>query len=448
MKTRASSPKVTKPTTHVTTAQPEKPAAMGKRPSSTTHASTFSGTRTSTAERARHEQSVQADASRAATSAQRASGAIYGAINDKLIPAPPFPTPQQLKSKTEPGAAMPAEAVAYVKKMMMGDMHARWHTTRDFKFTMAELPASAPASSPTGQLNAAWNALRAAGQGLPAPKPQKGDPPLTPQQQAFVTAMNAFCAANPKSKDSATQDVVQTWQEVQKQNWPIPAREEGDPGNGLDFLAMHHDMIGDMKKHCANDPVAMAALNGWAQLPTPQPWPYDPKDSTAGVAKATTAVNLLNEMMATSDPGSITKFKTDFKQVTGLDFDNTSPDQYGLWIQSSAGGLPNSGIHNWMHNQYEVPGSPIEMDSFNQNVQNQHFWGLHGFIEGSFMKFLELRNIPLSTLQPVFDEQEKEMGMGHMVMGGTKGVGAGMDKGLAAVIQRAQDGVRERGLMK
>jgi len=214
---------------------------------------------------------------------------------------------------------------------------------------------------------------------------------------------------------------------------------------------MHHDMIGDMKKHCAKDPVAMAALNGWAQLPTPQPWPYDPKDSAAGVAKATTAVNLLNEMMATSDPASITKFKADFKQVTGLDFDKTSPDQYGLWIQSSAAGLPNSGIHNWMHNQYEVPGSPIEMDSFTQNVENQHFWGLHGFIEGSFMKFLALRNIPLSTLQPAFDEQNKEMDMGHMVMGGmgTKGpVGAGMDKGLAAVIARAQAGVRERGLMK
>jgi len=380
---------------------------------------------------------LQAQRGRATGQAQAAS----------LISPPPFPTAQELKSKKEPSAAMPAEAVTYVRKMMMGDMHARWHTTRDFRFTMEELPANAAPDSPAGKLSAAWKALRDAGQGLPAPKPPKNAPPLTPQQKAFTDAMNAFATANAKSKDGNTKDIVQTWKEVQKQNWPIPARQEGDPGNGLDFLAMHHDMIGDMKKQCANDPVAMSALNGWAQLPAPAPWPYDPNDSKDGVAKATTAVNLLNEMTSASDPASISKFKTDFKQVTGLEFDKTTPDQFGLWIQSSAAGLPNSGIHNWMHNQYEVPGSPVEMDSFNKNVENQHFWGLHGFIENSFMKFLSLRNIPVDSLKPAFDEQNKEMDMGPMPMGGMKGASM-PDPDLQAVIQRAQAGVRDRGLMQ
>jgi hypothetical protein len=210
---------------------------------------------------------------------------------------------------------------------------------------------------------------------------------------------------------------------------------------------MHHDMIGEMKKQCASDPVAMSALNGWAQLPTPAPWPYDPNSSKPGVAKATTAVKLLNDMTSASDPASVTNFKAEWKQVTGLDFDKTTPDQFGLWLQSSAGGIPNSGIHNWMHNQYEVPSSPVEMDSFNKNVENQHFWGLHGFIENSFMKFLSLRNIPVDSLKPAFDEQNKEMGMGSMHMGGMKGAQM-PDPALQEVIKRAQDGVRDRGLMQ
>jgi hypothetical protein len=327
-----------------------------------------------------------------------------------LLPLPPaFPT-TDIVNGTVPETSMPPNVVSYVKAQLLGEQHARWHTTRDFLFTMQELSQVTPATG--GDVLKAWDDLRAAHLGLPAPNPPPGTP-VDPKQTAFITAMKAFVAANANSTDPSIQDVVNTWNQIQSENWSIPARQEGDPGNGLDFLTMHHEMILTMKNTFAQDPAVTAILKGWREYPTPAPWPYDAKTSAPGVAKATTAANLMNEMLAADTPSLVAKFKTDFKTVTGLDFDSATPDQFGQWIQSSAAGLPHSGLHNWMHNQYEVPNSSVEMDSFVLNVQNPHFWGLHGTIDNCFMKFLSLRGISVNdpAIKADLAEQAAEMGM-------------------------------------
>src|ERR1700693_1572210 len=52
-----------------------------------------------------------------------------------LVAPPPFPTADMVSGKVKE-TPMPPEAVAFVKKMMVGEEHSRWHTTRDFTFTM------------------------------------------------------------------------------------------------------------------------------------------------------------------------------------------------------------------------------------------------------------------------------------------------------------------------
>jgi hypothetical protein len=300
-------------------------------------------------------------------------------------------------------------------------MHARWHTTRDFAFTLQELDKNS-ADPKTKAVLTTWQALRAAKLGVPAAKAAAGTT-VDPKQEAFLDAMNAFAAANAKSKDDNIGDVVSTWQQIQKQKWPIPAREEGDPGNGLDFLAMHHEMVLMMKnmlasatkKMSAADQQTMRALDGWTHFPAPAPWPYDAADSTGGVANATKAVNLMNSMLTVDakNTAAVADFKKQFQSVTGVAFDSASPDQLGAWLQSSAAGMPNSGVHNWMHNEYEVPNSPTEMDSFVVNVQNPHFWGLHGTIDAAFLKFLSLRGMSVDSpdVKTALAEQAAEMGM-------------------------------------
>jgi hypothetical protein len=333
----------------------------------------------------------------------------------KPIDPPSVPTAAELKNpKSE--KSMPANFVDYNTRMRTGAMHNQWHTTRDFGEIIGELTqTTGPA------VLAAWQALRNATprQGLPAPTPPAGSPPKTLEQTAFVNAMTAFVAANKGSKDQGVQDVLSTWAQVQKNNWPIPEKQEGDPGNGLDFLAMHHVMFSDWKENFANDPVVTTALRGWSHFAAPVAWPYDKTDTavTEGVPQAQVAVTLCNELLDLdpNDATAVGKFFDDYKNVTNVARENVTLDQFGLWFQSPAGGYSNSGLHDFEHNEYEVPNSPVEMDSFTKNVNNPNFLGLHGTTDAMFVKMAALLNVPFSTLQAEFDEQAKQMNMQPIV---------------------------------
>lgn len=154
-----------------------------------------------------------------------------------------------------------------------------------------------------------------------------------------------------------------------RQGWARAARQEGEPGNGVEFLAMHRAMIEILAE---TDPAARPLLQGWESPPT------DPQDA--------------------NDPlpnGASTPFDRDM--LAALDrlqhhLDSfASEDELGRYIETSfrpAKGAPTAraadrtaGVHNYLHQRFQDPSSPIDLGNPSVNLLNPRFWRLHGWID-------------------------------------------------------------------
>jgi len=166
------------------------------------------------------------------------------------------------------------------------------------------------------------------------------------------------------------------------QGWRRADIQEGQVGNGLEFLAMHRVMIRTLVKEFPKDAALFA---GWKAPPVshddaddPVPpnnnnWDFD-KDK----AKA------LDELASHLDT-----FKTD--------------DEFGLYVETTLRPTaqdPNGraadksvGIHNYMHNRFMEPGSPIDIGDPSVNLQNRRFWRLHGWIESRWTEFRKQKGL-------------------------------------------------------
>lgn len=172
-----------------------------------------------------------------------------------------------------------------------------------------------------------------------------------------------------------------TW--VQQNGGSRANRQEGQAGNGLDFLAMHRVMIRQLKQAF---PANANLFAGWLQPPTNPNDANDPMPNN-GQAKP------FNPNMSTA----VTRLQNDIATFT-------SDDAVGLYIQTrlrpvpgDPGRLstdPSTGIHNYIHNRFSDSNSDIDMGSPLVNLHNQRFWRLHGWIDNRWTAFRIAKNLP------------------------------------------------------
>jgi hypothetical protein len=196
---------------------------------------------------------------------------------------------------------------------------------------------------------------------------------------------------------------------VRSQGWSRAPVQEGEPGNGLEFLAMHRMMLEALRAH---DPDAVAYFAGWNAPPT------DPRDA--------------------GDPlpgGATTPFDADMHAAIDrlehrLDSFH-SEDELGLYIETSfrpTSGHPDArdadrstGIHNYLHNRFQDRTSPIDVGDPYKNLANQRFWRLHGWIDRLWSAYRA--HAGLGDSDPAY-VAAMEHAMTAMPMAATKGVAA------------------------
>ena len=162
---------------------------------------------------------------------------------------------------------------------------------------------------------------------------------------------------------------------AERQGWKRAAHQEGEPGNGLEFLAMHHVMIEMLVEH---DPAARPYVAGWT---TP---PVDPHDA-AEPLPAGAATPFSPDMLAALD-------RLEHHLETFH-----SEDELGRYIETSfapTAGDPEArsadrtaGVHNYLHNRFGDRTSPIDLGNPTLNLFNQRFWRLHGWIDQVWMRY-------------------------------------------------------------
>jgi hypothetical protein len=158
---------------------------------------------------------------------------------------------------------------------------------------------------------------------------------------------------------------------AKKMHWKPAARQEGDIGNGMDFLAMHRAMLRILTKKFPQDASYFA---GWKTPPTDPRDPQNPVPSGARMdPKALKAIDTLNH---------IEQHMADFPD----------DDALGRFIETSLGPsmdpkLGMKGLHNYLHNRFSNPQSKIDVGDPTVNLQNQLFWRLHGWIDGIWTRY-------------------------------------------------------------
>lgn len=156
---------------------------------------------------------------------------------------------------------------------------------------------------------------------------------------------------------------------AQRQGWTRAARQEGESGNGVEFLAMHRVML---RMLADLDPTARPWLVGWTAPPT------DPNDAADPIPHGgTTAFS--RDMLAALD-----------RLQHHLD-SFASEDELGLYIETSFRPTPaeplasatdhSAGVHNYLHQRFQDPSSPIDLGNPAVNLLNARFWRLHGWID-------------------------------------------------------------------
>jgi hypothetical protein len=200
----------------------------------------------------------------------------------------------------------------------------------------------------------------------------------------------------------------QAW--AKKQGWARADVQEGEIGNGLEFLAMHRVMIQILTTKFPED---KPLFSGWTTPPTDCTDKNDPcTGQPAFDADKLAAIDKLQNHLA------------DFKD----------DDDFGLFLETSLRPTeqdPNgratdkgAGIHNYLHNRFSDSKSKIDIGDPSVNLQNKRFWRLHGWIESRWTAFRALKQLKDTDpkYQAAIDKAEKMLApKSKSLPGGTYG---------------------------
>jgi hypothetical protein len=149
--------------------------------------------------------------------------------------------------------------------------------------------------------------------------------------------------------------------------WKRAKSQEGAPGHGLHFLAMHRAMFQLLAEQF---PQHRAYLAGWS---TPPQNPADADDPVPGgapfapeKAEGVVIVETRHADFPTDDDFAL--FLETNIRPTATDPTNRTPDA-------------RTGLHNWLHNRWTDGSSPVNLGDPTVNIFNARFWRLHGWID-------------------------------------------------------------------
>jgi hypothetical protein len=164
--------------------------------------------------------------------------------------------------------------------------------------------------------------------------------------------------------------------------------QEGDPGNGLEFLTMHRAMIQHLTERWGTEPVTNSEDNVTTFADVLKGWSTD----DAVIAHLTkvggdvhhfkVALTKINNFASFATEDEFGLFLQTTLRLTGqVDPNDTAKRFYNNDTRVSAG------IHNWLHGQFQDGASPIDVGNPQTNLSNQRFWAIHGWIEAKWEAF-------------------------------------------------------------
>ncbi|MDQ3366855.1 MAG: hypothetical protein M3680_15640 [Myxococcota bacterium] len=167
-----------------------------------------------------------------------------------------------------------------------------------------------------------------------------------------------------------------------------PDLQEGDPGNGVEFLTMHRAMIEHLRNRWGTEPVTTDPDGRTTFAKVLDGWTTD-AEVIAGLEKV---------------GGDVAKFKAGLAKIN--DFASfATEDDFGNFLQTSLrlSGVvdpndssirdysrdmtPGAGYHNWLHGQFQDASSKIDVGNPQTNLSNIMFWRIHGWIEAKWKQF-------------------------------------------------------------
>ena len=183
--------------------------------------------------------------------------------------------------------------------------------------------------------------------------------------------------------------------------------QEGDPGGGVEFLAMHRAMIEHLDEKFGELNLSTRVRDG-AGFSTMHDvfvgWDTDDKiieqiERVGGdVTKfraAAAKVRDWDSWASEEDFGSY--LQTTLRLSRMVDENNTEKRFYD---QDSTAG---AGIHNSLHGMFS-DGSQVDVGDPQRNLSNQQFWGIHGWVEARWKEF-ETHHTRTTEEQEAFDHQ-------------------------------------------
>jgi len=218
--------------------------------------------------------------------------------------------------------------------------------------------------------------------------------------------------------------------------------QEGDPGGGLEFLAMHRAMIEHLREKFGDVEVGSSIRDG-AGFKT--------------MGEVLTGWDTDEKMIAMleSHGGDVEEFKTAAAQIRNWD-SWTSEDEFGAYMQTTLqlsrmvdendtekrfydhDTRPGAGIHNSLHGMFS-DGSEVDVGDPQKNLSSQLFWGIHGWVEARWEEF-ETHHTRTPQEQEEYDHQIERFRL-HMQLHSDFHEGhAQLPKPPPALVEEVKDG--------
>jgi hypothetical protein len=191
---------------------------------------------------------------------------------------------------------------------------------------------------------------------------------------------------------------------MQKKGWTRAAVQEGAPGSGLDFLAMHRVMVRTLRDRF---PSSTSLFVGWTNIPTTSTTddPLPPVDNPTAAAAFWDSMNAAISRVQTNP----TSFATDDDLGRFIETQHRPTDA----DPTARSTEPGAGLHTYIHLRFDDDRSPIRMQRFSRNIENQTFWRLHGWIDAVWTAWRKSKGLDDATDTAYVDA----LNMGCMHMG-------------------------------
>jgi len=184
--------------------------------------------------------------------------------------------------------------------------------------------------------------------------------------------------------------------------------QEGDPGSGIEFLAMHRAMIEHLREKFGDVALPESIQDG---------------DGFKTMGEVLDGWNTDEKMIAQiqAHGGNVEAFRTAAAKLRDT-ASFASEDEFGLFLQTSLrlsrmvdetntekrfydrDSTSGAGIHNSLHGTFAEAGSPIDVGDPGKNLGNVMFWGIHGYIEAAWKNY-EAHHTRTSAEQAAFSHQ-------------------------------------------